>query len=98
MRRAVAWVGMACVVALSGCVSPLTEAEARAICDSVGSTEGNFTGAVGLAQEDEAEGLTAAESLDLFRGDCDDACGEDTECYNDCLTCADAVVRYVYSD
>lgn len=87
-----------CVVLFAGCRTELTEAQARAACDAAGASDESFDRGVELAEEDEAEGLTAEESLDLFDGDCEDECGADSECFSACFTCATAIVNYVYAD
>ncbi len=92
------WLLLLCLLAFVGCNS-LTEDQARAICDSAGASDASFNEAVSLAQEDEADGLTAAESMDLFVGDCEDVCSNGSAtCITDCTTCTDAVVIFVYSN
>lgn len=93
------WILLLGLVLFVGCNAPLTEDEARTVCDSTGASEATFNEGVDLAQNDEADGLSAAESMELFRGDCRDECDSTTDtCYVNCTTCADAIVRYVYND
>jgi hypothetical protein len=95
MRWAVVFL---CVLLIGGCPPVVTENQARDTCAAVGFSDTEFNDAVNLAQGDEADGLSAAESKSLFRGDCADGCGEEQACVNDCTTCTTAVVDFVYSN
>lgn len=91
------WAALLCVLLIGGCTAVVTEEQARATCAAVGFSDQNFDDAVITAQGDETDGLSAAESKSLFRGDCQDDCGDDQACVNDCTTCTSAVVNFVYS-
>lgn len=88
--------GLVCLMVIAGCNAAGSANQARSICESVGVPAEVVTEAIELAQEDRAEGLSAAESKELFDGDCADICGEDEECISDCTTCFYAVVDAVY--
>jgi hypothetical protein len=87
-----------CVLLIGGCAPVVTEDQARATCAAVGVSDAAFNDAVNLAQGDEADGLSAAESKSLFRGDCEDDCSDDQACVDDCTTCTSAVVDFAYSN
>ena len=92
------WAILACVMLLVGCNAMVTEDQARETCTSVGVSSDDFDAAVDLAEQDEMDGLSAAESRNLFSGDCEDSCGDDNQCFSDCRTCTNAVVSFVYSN
>lgn len=90
------------LLALAGCNGEggtVNAAAGRSICESAGGSAGQFDQAVQLAEEDKASGLSAAESMELFMGDCTDDCpAGDAACLETCTTCTDAAVILVYHE